>query len=240
MLPPEAKPPEPPPFRVVALITSYGGVEAVSLCFPATENHDKARAVVQRMSELAGWQVVALQIEDDRFVSAWDESGQQKAPKGQLETYVDFSASGVVNQQERWLPLDPFIVALREYSPMRLAVTLGEQLSLEGPGNFEDNKVRIECNRHQGSVVYDITVKDPNLTSTGAPVHPPAPVAAPPQVARQSGGMAWFARIMIALVILAALGVGLALWWKGLWPWAAKNNAAQPGAEAPESSKQSG
>jgi hypothetical protein len=237
---PEAKPPEPPPFRVVALVTSLGGVDAVSLCFPTAQNHDRARAIVQRMSQLGGWQVAGLQIQDDRFISVWDESERQKAPEGQLETYVDFSTRGVINQAERWLPLDPFIVALREYSPMRLAVTLGDEQSLEGPGNFEDNTVRIECNRHQGSVVYDITVKNPNLTSTGAPAHAPTPAPALPPAPRQDGGMAWFARVMIALVALAALGVGLALWWKGIWPRTAKNTVAEPETEAAESREQSG
>jgi hypothetical protein len=238
MLPPEAKAPEPPPFRVVAWVAPNGATDAVMLCFPVAENHDKVRAIVERMSELSGWQVMGLRIEDDRFVSAWDQA-EQKNPQGQLETFVEFSAAGVINPKERWLRLDPFIVALREYSPMRLAVAVDQQIRLDGPGNFEDNTVRIECNRQPTSIVYDITVKDPNLSSTGAPAHPPAPAAAPPQVARPSG-MPWFAWAIIAVVAVAVPGAGLALWWKGWWPWTAKNSGAKPGADGPESSEQSG
>lgn len=237
----EAEPGEAEPFRAVALISSYdSAADAVSLLFPTALDHAKAEQIVQRMAQLGGWtEIIGLQIEDDRFVSLWEEANQ-KDPQGQLQTYVEFGAAGVINHGEGWLALDPFIVALKDFSPVRLALTLGEGVVVAGPGDYADNKVQIECNRRSDTIVYDIIVKDPTLTSTGVPAHAPAPrEPAPPRV--PAGPTPLLAALISALAVTAVAGLALALYWKGLWPWAAKSaRGGKRGADAPESNHKSG
>ncbi|UCH34825.1 MAG: hypothetical protein JSV65_00280 [Armatimonadota bacterium] len=227
----------PAPFRAVALVDSDGGMEAVSMLFPWAQDHQEVTSIVEHMSQLGGWDVVDLKIEDDRFVSAWDLA-MEKDPQGELQTYVEFSAAGVVNHEERWIPLDPFIVALKDYSPMRLALAVGEQVVVEGPGDFEDNTVRIECNRQLGSILYDITVKDPDLTSTGVPAHPAAPVVPAPQVVPQRRAPL-LAGLLVGLALAVATGVALTLRRKGLWPWAANKGGDKPCTSDPAPNAQS-
>jgi len=236
------KPAAPEPFRVVALITSYGGLEAVSLCFPTALDHQEAAAIVQHMAQLGGWQPLDLQIADDRFISVWDEA-TQKNPKGELQTYVDFSAAGIINKEQRWIALDPFIVALKDFSPMRLALGLGEQVVVEGPGDYDDNTVKIECSRQPNSIVYDITVKDPALTATGVPAHPPAPRARPaPAPEEHHRGLPLLVSVGLWVVSTALIVVGLWRGWHGKvkWPRAAKKGGVKPGTGAAESNRKSG
>jgi hypothetical protein len=236
------KPAAPEPFRVVALITSYGGLDAVSLCFPTPLDHQKAAAIVQHIAQLGGWQPLGLQIADDRFISTWDEA-TQKNPKGELQTYVDFSAAGVISKEQRWIALNPFIVALKNFSPMRLALGLGEQVIVEGPGDYSDNKVQIECNRLPGSIVYDITVKDSDLTSTGVPAAPPVRrTRAAPATGERDSALPWLVGLAVVLALSALAVLGLWRIWqrKVSWSSAAKRVRVRPDVGAPESKHKSG
>lgn len=234
--------PEPPPFGVVALVTSYGAMDAVSLCFPKAIDHAKATAIVEQMAKLGGWEPVGLAIEDEPFTSVLDDLEKARSP-GVLQTYVDFSAWGVINQEGRWIALDPFIVPLKEYSPLRLAVALGGQVTVEGPGDYGDNTVQIECNRQPSSIVYDITVKDPGLTSTKVPANPPAGRARAARAAEERGSaLPWLVGLAAVLVATPLLVLGVWRVWHGKVPWrsTAKRVRIKPGVGAPESKPKSG
>jgi hypothetical protein len=225
--PPPALPPQPPkrkPFGAVGLIASAGGPVSVSICFPSPVDHAKATGIVQRMAEIGRWQIADLKIKDERFVSVMDETNGNA--RGQMQTYVYFNAAGVINARERWIWLAPFVLALKEYSPLRLAVAMEGGARLDGPGDYSDNKVQIECNRLENTVAYDITVKDRELAATGVPAHPPADLAraqGPP-----SHGRAAALTLLIGGLAMAATAVlALMLWWKGLWPGSAKNSGGK-------------
>jgi hypothetical protein len=233
---------KPAPYGVVALITSYGNMDAVSLCFPKAIDHDQATAIVKHMADLGGWEPVGLVVEDERYRSLYDELEKTGSP-GVMQTYVDFSAFGVINQRNRWIPLDPFIVPLKGFSPIRLAFAIGGQVIVEGPGDYGDNTVQIECNRQPDSIVYDITVKDPDLTSTRVPAAPPAGQVRPaPAPVKRGSALPWLA-ILAALVVISA-GTAFGLWrlWRGKVSWSstAKRVTVKPDVGAPESEHESG
>ena len=233
---------EPPPFGVVALVTSYGAMDAVSLCFPKAIGHARATAIVEHMAKLGGWVPVELAIEDERFTSVLDDPDTTKSP-GVLQTYVDFSAWGVINQQGRWIALDPFIVPLKEYTPIRLALAVGGQVIVEGPGDYGDNTVQIECNRQPSSIVYDITVKDPGLTSTKVPANPPAGRARAARATGERGSaLPWLVGLAVVLLVTPLLALGAWRIWRGKVSGSstAKRVRIKPGVGAPESKPKSG
>jgi len=222
--------PEASPFKAVVLVSSYEQRDTVSILFAPAVAHDHAAEVVRRLGELGGWRPVGAEIRDERLVSTWDAATEKK-PQGELVTLVEFGAAGVINHRERWINLDPFIVALKQYAPLRVALAIADDVGVAGPGDFANNKVQIECNRQPRSIVYDITIKDPDLASAGVPAHAPA-LPAPKQPTEQAGGVSMLASLVIALAVLAAVGLGLAaLWRKGLGPWAAKDNGKASGAD---------
>jgi len=238
--PEQVQPPaEPVPFQVVVLVSCYGAMDTVSMCFPSPVDHGEVAEIVKRMGELGGWEAVDLEIEDDWFVPVWRQIEGEK-PQGELQTFVEFGADGVINHDERWIALDPFIVALKRYSPMRLVLALADEVTVTGPGDFEDNTVRIRYNEEQGSIVYDITVKDPDLASTGVPAHPPEPPPAVPP-APPTPPRRW---PLLAIIVgaLAATTAGGMVWLrrKGLWPGMAKDRDGELHGEHPESGAESG
>jgi len=85
-----------------------------------------------------------------------------------------------------------------------------------------------DLNRRGNSIVYDISIKDPGLVSTGVPAHAPSPPApGPPRPAPSRAGL------VVALAgIAAAVGAAATTlaWRKGLGPWAAKRKAQPPEA----------
>jgi hypothetical protein len=211
------------PFKAVVLVSSYEQRDTVSILFAPAVARDHAAEVVRRLGELGGWRPVGAEIRDERFVSAWDVATEKK-PKGELVTLVEFGAAGVINHRERWINLNPFIVALKQYGPLRVALALADDVSVAGPGDFANNKVQIECNRQPRSIVYDITIKYPDLASAGVPAHAPAPPAPPRPPAPASRTPLW-----AAVMGLLAAAVALVAWRKGLGPWAAKDNGQQGG-----------
>jgi len=187
------------------------------------------------MAEVGGWQIADVKIKDDRFVSVMDE--MKGNTQGQMQTYVDFSAAGVINPRERWIALEPFIVALKDYSPLRLAVAVEGEARVDGPGDYADNKVQIEYNRQQNTTAYDITVKDPNLASTGVPAHP-TPSRAQARAPMSRGRSVALTLLIGGLAMTATAGLALTLWWKGLWPGSAKNSSGKRHTPRPQEKSQ--
>jgi len=227
--------PEPPPFQVVALITSDGRSEAVPLLFSPALDQRQAAAIVQHMAPLGGWQPRDLKIADDRYTSACEvwEARAGKPPAGELQTFVEFGAPGVINHREHWINLDPFILGLRDYTPLRVALALADDIAVTGPGNVTNNTVQIECSRQPNSVVFDITVKDSDLTATGVPTHPPTPPVSPTPT-RPAPPPRRTPLYMLATGVLAAVAaLALAARRKGIGPWATKRSACVPAGGSP-------
>jgi len=229
---PDAKVADVTPFRVVVLVSSYGGMDTVSILFPASQPHDQVARIVTRLGELGGWQPVDVRIKDHPFVSFWQDATENH-PAAMLQTFVEFGAPGVINHREHWINLDPFILGLKDYTPLRVALALADDIAVTGPGNVTNNTVQIECSRQPNSVVFDITVKDSDLTATGVPTHPPTPPVSPTPT-RPAPPPRRTPLYMLATGVLAAVAaLALAARRKGIGPWATKRSACVPAGGSP-------
>ncbi len=218
------------PFPVVVLVSSHGATDVVNILFATALEEQAATELVRRLSALGDWEPVGLRVKRERFVSQLD--ADRKKAVGELETLVEFGAAGVINHRERWVDLNPFIVGLKQYGWLRVALALANEVKVTGPADFEDNTVRVKCNRRGNSIVYDISIKDPELVSTGVPAHAPSPPARARPRPRPSPSRLPLAVVLIGVVVVAAAGAtATALAWrKGLGPWAAKRKAGLPQA----------
>lgn len=159
------------PNILMLVYVSPDGQDTVGLTYPTAIPHTKAKGDVQALASSAGWVPSNVDIEDAPAPIIGSKD---------MMTSVDFQAH-VVEPSAKYLPLEPVVLALKNYPHVAITYMVANNYSFEGLRNYSDKYVSIALDAHGNAYTYHIFVHDPKFQKLNLPLYQPP--AAPQKTA---------------------------------------------------------
>lgn len=193
------------PDVLVLVFSVPGGADQVGLTYPGVVPRAQVQRDIKAIQAATGWAVTNTHVSDKRPPVI--DSPTRKWTVGKM-TEADFTVSGAVAPASHYLPLEPFVQALRPYRHVALTFFVASGFNFQGLRKYSDPHVRIALEQRGATYTYQIFILNGHFGRLNLPRYDLS--AANARSARGAGGdgrpaaSPW----LLALVALAAVGTG--------------------------------
>lgn len=186
------------PDVLVLVFSVPGGADQIGLTYPGVVPHSVVQRDIHALQSTTGWSTGNLHI-SDKLPPIRKSVGKM--------TEADFSVSGAVAPGTHYLPLQPFVQALRPYRHVTLTYFVGQGFDFRGVRSYSDRHVRIALEQRGATYTYQIFMLDGHVEHLKLPRYE---LSAGGRTVRGDGqgGRAAGSPWLLALVALAAVGTG--------------------------------
>jgi hypothetical protein len=185
------------PDVLVLVLSGMGPVDQVSINYSTTVPADAVKADISALAKETAW-IVGGEKVSTKTVAA---GGGRKTTSG------SFTTLATVNYREGFLPLSPFINALKRFRTIEVDYLVPERFRFQGLKDFENEFVKIHLEQRGGSYLYRVCVKDSGFDRLLLPVRQPKPQPKQTGGLSGSGRAAWIAVFALLCALAAYFGV---------------------------------
>lgn len=186
------------PDVLVLVFAIAGGPDQIGLTYKNTIPHSQAERDIQAIKTATGWNITGVHIAD--MLPPVAQSTEKM-------TSADFVAQGAVDPKSRYLPIEPFVDALRNYHHVTVTYLVNYPFAFEGLRQYADNHVNITLDQSGSGYTYQINYHDSQFGHLNLPRYQLSKTTATTadRAARNRQVNPW----LVALVGVAAVGAGL-------------------------------
>lgn len=187
------------PDVLVLVFSVPGGEDQVGLTYPGVVPHSTVQRDIRAIQAATGWAAANVHITD--------KLPPVRKSVGKL-TEADFTVTGAVAPATHYLPLEPFVQALRPYHHITLTYFVGPGFDFQGVRNYADRHVRIALDQRGATYTYQIFMLDGHVEHLKLPRYELSAVGGRTVRGDGQNGRSAAKPWLLALVALAAVGTG--------------------------------
>lgn len=187
------------PDVLVLVFSVPGGSDQIGLTYPGVVPHSTVQRDIHAIQAATGWSTANIHI-TDKLPPVRKSVGKM--------TEADFTVTGAVAPTTHYLPLEPFVQALRSYHHITLTYFVGQGFDFQGVRNYADRHVRIALEQRGATFTYQIFMLDGHVEHLKLPRYELSAVGGRMAHGDGQDGRSTAKPWLLALVALAAVGTG--------------------------------
>ena len=138
------------PDVLVLVLNGMGSSDQVSINFNSAVSNNDAQKIMSSLASNSKWAIRNEKI----------STQGSNTPGGKPTTSINFQTPVIVSKSQGALPIEPFIIALKNYKNIQINFLVASQFNFKGLKTFENNYVKIGLQQSGNSYQYTINVKN--------------------------------------------------------------------------------